>query len=65
MIPCHISTFSEIICSAFQDHGNLAKKYEWMPGKEQMKSERLNIADVALNGAFWTQKESGVQISSK
>ena len=41
MIPCQLSTFSEIICSAFQFHGHLAKKYEWMPEKEQMKSERV------------------------
>ena len=36
-----------------------------MPEKEQMKSERLKIADVALNGVFRTHKESGGQISSK
>ena len=30
-----------------------------------MKSERVEIDDVALKGAFWTQKKSGVQISSK
>ena len=30
-----------------------------------MKSERVEIDDVALNGAFWTHKKSGVQISSK
>ena len=40
--PHHqLSTFSEIICSAFQFHGHLAQKYEWMPEKEQMKSERV------------------------
>ena len=30
-----------------------------------MKSERVVINDVALNGAFWTHKNYGVQISSK
>ena len=30
-----------------------------------MKSERVEIDDVGLNGAFWTQKKSGVQISSR
>ena len=30
-----------------------------------MKSERVEIDDVALKGAFWSQKKSGVQISSK
>ena len=41
MIPCQLSTFSEFICSAFQFHGHLAQKYEWMPEKDQMKSERV------------------------
>ena len=40
-IPCQLSTFSEIICSAFQFNGHLARKYEWMPEKEQMKSKRV------------------------
>ena len=31
----------------------------------QMKSKGLKIDDVALNGAFWAQKNYGVQISSK
>ena len=30
-----------------------------------MKSERVEIDDVALKGAFWSQKKSGVQMSSK
>ena len=30
-----------------------------------MKAERVEIDDVALNGAFWAQKNYGVQISSK
>ena len=30
-----------------------------------MKSERVEIDDVDLNGAFSTQKKSGDQISSK
>ena len=30
-----------------------------------MKSERVEIDDLALNGAFSTQKKSGLQISSK
>ena len=30
-----------------------------------MKSERLKIDDAALNSAFWTHENSGVQISSK
>ena len=30
-----------------------------------MKSERVKNDDVSLNGEFWTQKKSGVQISSK
>ena len=41
MIPCQLSTFSEIICSAFQFHGHLAQKYEWMREKELMISERV------------------------
>ena len=30
-----------------------------------MKSERIENDDVALNGAFWTHKKSGVQIRVK
>ena len=31
----------------------------------QMKLKGLKIDDVALNGAFWTHKNYGVQTSSK
>ena len=65
MIACQLSTFSEFICSAFQFHGHLAQKYEWMPKKTKWSQKGLKIADLALNGAFWTHKESGVQIGSK
>ena len=33
--------FQSSFCSAFQFHGHLAKTYEWMPEKEQMKWERV------------------------
>ena len=36
-----------------------------MTEKQQMMSELLEIDDVALNPAYWTQKKSGVQISLK
>ena len=41
MIPCRVSTFLKFICSAFQFHGHLAQKYEWMPENDRMKSERV------------------------
>ena len=36
-----------------------------MTEKQQMMSEHVEIDDVALNAAYWTQKKSGVQISLK
>ena len=36
-----------------------------MHEKLQRSQKGLKNDDVALNGAFWTQKKSGVQISSK
>ena len=33
--------------------------------KNKWSQKGLKIADVALNGAFWTHKKSGVQISFK
>ena len=36
-----------------------------MTEKQQMMSEVLKIDDVALNGAYGTQKKSGVVISLK
>ena len=36
-----------------------------MTEKQQMMTNMLEIDDVALNAAYWTQKKSGVQISLK
>ena len=33
-----------------------------MHEKQQMKSEGLKVDDVALNGAYWMHKKSGVEI---
>ena len=63
MMPCQLSTFLEFICSAFQFQGHLAQKIRKCMKNTNQKG--LKIDDVALNGAFWTHKNSGVQISSK
>ena len=65
MTPCQLSTFSEFICSAFQFQGLIAKKISKCMKNNKWSQKGLKIDDVALNGAFWTQKKYGVQISSK
>ena len=65
MIPCQLSTFSEIICITFQFHGHLAKNMSECPKKTKRSQKGLKIDDVASHGAFWTHKKSGVQISLK
>ena len=66
MIPCQVSTFSEFICSACQFQGHLAEnksRNAWKIANEVRKG--LKSDDVALNGAYWMQKKSGVQICLK
>ena len=65
MIPCQLSTFSEFICSACQFQGHLAQKISKCMKNTKWSQKGLKIDDVAMNGSFWTQKKSGVQISSK
>ena len=65
MIPCQLSTFSEFICSAFQFQGLITEKISKCMKNNKWSQKGLKIDDVALNGAFWTQKNYGVQISSK
>ena len=65
MIACKLSTFSEFICSAFHFHGQLAKKISKCTKYTKWSQKLLKFCDVPLNGAFWTQKNYGVQISSK
>ena len=57
--------FSEFICSAFQFQGHLAKKISKCMKNSKWNQKQLKIDYVALNGAFWSQKKYGVQISSK
>ena len=65
MTPCQLSTFSEFICSAFQFKGLIAQKISKCMKNKKWSQKGLKIDDVALNGAFWTQKNYGLQISSK
>ena len=65
MIPCQLSTFSEFICSAFHFLGHIAQKISKCMKNNKWSQKGLKIDDVPLNGAFWTQKNYGVQISSK
>ena len=65
MIPCQVSTFSEFSCSAFQFQGYLAQNKSlkaWKIANEVRKC--LKFEDVALIGAYWLQKKSGVEILS-
>ena len=64
MVPCQFSTFSEFMCSAFHFKGHIAKKISKCMKSNKWSRKGLKIDDVALNGAFWTQKNYGVQISS-
>ena len=52
----HIIMFLEV-AEANKQNGCM-KNNKW-------SQKGLKIDDVALNGAFWTHKKSGVQISSK
>ena len=65
MIPCQLSTFSEFICSAFQFQGLIAKKSvnAWKITNEVRKGWKLMMWLWIVH--FWTQKNYGVQISSK
>ena len=63
-IPCQISTFSEFILNAFEFQGLIAEKNSKCMKNNKWSQEGLKIDDVALNGAFWTQKNYGVQIRS-
>ena len=65
MIPCQLLTFSEFICSAFQFQCLITEKISKCMKNNKWSQKGLKIDDVALNGAFWTQKKYGVQISSK
>ena len=65
MIQCQLSTFSEFIRSAFQFQGLIAQKISKCMENNKWSQKGLKIDDVALNGAFWAQKNYGVQISSK
>ena len=65
MTPCQLSTFSEFICSAFPFQGLIAQKISKCMKNNKWSQKLLKIDDVALNGAFWTHKNYGVQISSK
>jgi hypothetical protein len=58
-------SLSEFICSAFQFQGHLAQKIIKCMKNNRWSQKWLKIYDVALNGAFWTHKKSGVKISSK
>ena len=64
MIPCQLSTFSEFICSAFQFQGLIAEKISKCMKNNKWSQKGLKIDDVALNGAFWTNEKSRVQIIS-
>ena len=57
--------FSEFICSAFQFQGLITEKISKCMRNNKWSQKGLKIDDMALNGAFWTQKKYGVQISSK
>ena len=56
MIPCQLWTFSEIICSAFHFQGHIAKKISKFMKNNKWSQKGSKIDDVALNGAFWKQK---------
>ena len=65
VIPCQVSIVSEFICSAFKFQDLIAEKISKCMKNTKWSQKGLKIDDVALNGAFWTNKKSGVQISSK
>ena len=65
MIPCQLSTFSEFIWNAFEFQGLIAKKISKCMKNNKWSQKGLKIDYVGLNGAFWTQKNYGVQISSR
>ena len=65
MIPCQLSIFSVFICSDFHFLGNIAQKISKCMKNNKWSQKGLKIDDVPLNGAFWTQKNYGVQISSR
>ena len=48
-----------------QFQGFIAEKISKCMKNNKWSQKGLKIDDVALNGAFWTQKKSGVQISWK
>ena len=64
MIPCQLLTFSEFIWNAFQFLGLIAEKISKCMKNNKWSQKGLEIDDVALNGAFWTQNNYGVPISS-
>ena len=65
MIPCQLSTFSEFIWNVFNFRVLYLKIFSKCMKNNKWSQKGLKIDDVALNGAFWTQKNCGVQISSK
>ena len=66
MIPCQLSTISEFICNAFQFRVILAQNKSWNAWKIANEVRKgLKSDDVALNGAYWMQKKSWVQICLK
>ena len=61
-----ILTISEFICSAFQFRVILAQNKSWNAWKLANEVRKwLKSDDVALNGAYWTQKKSWVKICPK
>ena len=56
MTPCQLSTFSEFIWSAFQFQGLIAQKFNKCMKNNKWSQKGLKIDYVALNGAFWKQK---------
>ena len=61
----NLQPFLIVTCSAFQFQGHLAQKNsKWMKNSKWSQKE-LKIDDVASNGAYWTHKKTGVEISLK
>ena len=66
MIPCQLPTISEFICSAFQFRVILAQNKSWNAWKIAHDVRKgLKSDDVALDGAYWMQKNSWVKICLK
>ena len=57
--------FVIVICSAFQFHGHLAQKISKCMKNSKWSQKGLKTDHVDSNGAYWTHKKSGVEISFK